>query len=381
MALILLGSYMVRYPLGGMMSWVLQYLTGFHRLGHDVYLVEKSGYPNACYNPMLDILTDDCSYGVGIVDDLLKRFDLGGHWCYVDEGGEYHGLSRRKVEELFRSADLFVDMGTHGSWLEEASRTPRTVLLDGEPGFSQMKMAKRLEAGATLPEYDFYYTAGQNVGTHLSTTPVGSLHWGHVFHPVVADFYDALEDPARGAFTTVMNWQSYEPLEFRGRTFGHKDLEFAKFMDLPSKTAVTLEVAVSGKNVPTEELRSAGWRVADAHHVTRTYDSFVAYVAASRGEFGVCKNGFVATNSGWFSDRSAVYLAMGKPVVLEETGFSQHLPCGEGLFAAHDAEEAAAALDTVQTDYPRHAAAAQEIARQHLDAKHVLTNFLSEIGV
>ena len=147
MARIIVGSYMVRYPLGGMMSWVLQYLVGFQRLGHDVYFVEKSGYPNSCYDPAKKMMSDDCSYGIATLSSLLERFDLEGKWCFVDAAGRYHGLSRERVETVFESADLFVDMGTHGTWLDEAADTGLRVLVDGEPGFTQMKMEKRLAAG------------------------------------------------------------------------------------------------------------------------------------------------------------------------------------------------------------------------------------------
>jgi hypothetical protein len=178
-----------------------------------------------------------------------------------------------------------------------------------------------------------------------------------------------------------MNWQSYGPVTYNGQVYGHKDVEFEKFIDLPQQTAVPLEAAVSGNQTPRERLRRAGWRLRDAHAVTASFDSFRDYLAASRGEFGVCKNGFVATHSGWFSDRSAAYLANGRPVVLQETGFSAHLPCGRGLFAVQTADEAAAALEAIRGDYDRHARWARDVATEHLEASRVLGLFLSELGV
>jgi hypothetical protein len=381
MARIILGSYMIRYPLGGMMSWVLQYLVGFQRLGHDVYFVEKSGYANACYDPSQGIMTDDCSYGVKVVGALLGRFGLEDRWCHVDVNECYHGLSKEHVDDLFKSADLFVDMGTHGAWLQEAQHTGCTVLVDGEPGFTQMKMHKRLAAGETLPDYDFYYTTGQNIGRRLGTAPTAGKSWGHLFHPVVLELFPQQEAPEQAPFTTVMNWQSYESLEFEGTTFGHKDVEFEKFIDLPGRVASTMEIAVSGRRVPTERLLRAGWSLRNAHDVTSSYDSFAAYVRQSRGEFSVCKNGFVATNSAWFGDRSAAYLASGRPVVLQETGFSQHLSCGKGLFAVRNAEEAAAAISELDADYQYHCRWARRIAAEYLDAPRVLGKFLDELGV
>jgi hypothetical protein len=133
MARIAVGSYMVRYPLGGMMSYVLQYLLGFSRLGHDVYFAEKARYAGSCYDPSVDTMGDDCTYGVSAVKALLEKFDLGNRWCFVDANGRYFGLSRKRIEDVFRTADLFVDVGTHGPWLPDATAGVR-VLLEGEPG-------------------------------------------------------------------------------------------------------------------------------------------------------------------------------------------------------------------------------------------------------
>jgi hypothetical protein len=380
MARIVLGSYMVRYPLGGMLSWVLQYLAGFHRLGHEVHFVEKAGYANSCYDPVRDVSSDDCAYGTRVVADLLARAGLRDRWCFVDASGRYHGLDRARVKKVFAGADLFVDMGTHGTWLDEAERSGLRVLIDGEPAFTQMKMEARRQAGEQAAEYDAYYTTGRNIGTPRSTAPTAGRDWRPIFHPVTPELFPAAASNG-GRFTTVMNWQSYEPVEFRGRIYGHKDVEFEKFVTLPRLTRAGVEVAVSGKNVPRSRLLEAGWRIRNAHAVTASVASFMSYLSASKGEFSVCKSGFVTTRSGWFSDRSAAYLASGRPVVLQETGFSDHLPCGEGLFAVEDAGEAAAALDEIEADPKRHSRRAGEIAREFLDARTVLTAFLDELAV
>ena len=372
---------MVRYPLGGMMSWVLQYLVGFQRLGHEVYFVEKSGYPNTCYDPVQDVMSDDCTYGTKTLHALMKRFGLQDRWCFVDEAGRYYGLPRNRIEEAFNSADLFIDMGTHGSWLSEAQGAALRVLIDGEPGFTQMKMQNRLAAGEKLLNYGYYYTTGRNVGTEKSTAPTAGKQWRPLFHPVVVDLFDPHPVSPNAPFTTVMNWQSYEAVEYNGTKFGHKDVEFSKFIDLPRMTTPPLEIAVSGKNLPTERLLSAGWCIRDAHNASISFDIFTDYIRTSRGEFSVCKNGYVATNSGWFSDRSAAYLASGRPVVMQETGFSTHIPCGRGLFAVHTVDSAATAIDEIDGNYDRHSKWARDIAVEYLDAPKVLRRFLSELGI
>jgi hypothetical protein len=380
MARILVGSWAVRYPLGGNLSWTLQWLVGFHRLGHDVYLVEKSGYPDSCFDPTRGTVGDDCAYGTRVVGELLARFGLAGRWCYVDARERHHGLARGPVRELFRTADLFVDIGSHGAWLEEAAGTGRRVLVDGEPGATQMKLEARRAEGKPPPRYDFYYTNGANVGTSAGAAPTAGLPWRPVFNPVVPDLFDPLPPPAGAPFTTVMNWQAHAPLRFGGRTYGQKDVEFQKFLDLPRKTAAPLEVAVAGK-APHAALAAAGWRVRRAHEVTASFDAYRDYIRDSAGEFSVCKNVYVETWSGWFSDRSAAYLAGGRPVVLQDTGFSAHLPCGRGLFAVRTADEAAAALDVIVGDYARQSRWAREVADEHLDAAKVLSRFLRDVGV
>jgi hypothetical protein len=381
LARIVFGGYMVRYPLGGALAGYLQWPIGLQRLGHDVYVVENAGWRRSCYDPVRRVFSDDCSRGFAAVRSLLERFGLSDRLCFVDADGGYHGLSRSRVREVFDCADLFVDNGTHGNWLEHAANVGVRVLIDGEPGARQMKMQLALEANKPEAEYDHYYTVGQNVGTDASSSPTAGRAWRHLFHPVVVDLFAAENLHRAASYTTVMNWRTHESLEFGDRSYGQKDVEFEKFFDLPARTNATLEVAVSGPGVPTRRLAEAGWVVRDAFEVAATYDAFVDYVAHSRGEFSVCKHVYVATWSGWFSDRSSIYLAAGRPVVLEDTGFSAHLPRGEGLFAVKTVDEAASALEEIERNPARHSRAARELAREYLDADRVLAGLLEEVGL
>ncbi|MBI2952840.1 MAG: hypothetical protein HYY30_00885 [Chloroflexi bacterium] len=362
------------------MSWVLQYLVGFQQLGHDVYFVEKSGYPDSCYDPMKNQMSDDCTYGVRQVGHLLKRFGLGGKWCYVDAQERYYGLSKGQVEAVFESAELFIEMGTHEAWLTESSSARLRVLVDGDPGFTQIKLEKRLTRGEQVPLYDRYYSVGRNIGTEKSGAPTAGTEWHPLFHPVAIDLFTPTICLTCAPFTTIMNWQSYENVEYGGRVYGQKDIELNRFLTLPRHTMVPLAVAAAG-GVPRELLSNYGWRVHDAHAVTISFDSFVRYIRDSRGEFSVAKNGYVATTSGWFSDRSAAYLASGRPVVMQDTGFSSHLPCGRGLFAVTTVDEAAWAIEEIHRDYDHHSSWAREIAIQYLDARKVLGGLLDELDV
>jgi hypothetical protein len=178
-----------------------------------------------------------------------------------------------------------------------------------------------------------------------------------------------------------MSWEAHEPIEWNGVTYGAKSGEFARFLDLPTRTASSLEIAVAGRNVPKSALTEAGWRVRDSHSVTVSFDAFRDYISGSKGEFSVCKNIFVETHSGWFGDRAAAYLASGRPVVMQETGFSSHLPCGRGLFAVRTVEEAAAAIAEIESDPESHSRWARELVAAHLDTRVVFRRFLGELGI
>ena len=178
-----------------------------------------------------------------------------------------------------------------------------------------------------------------------------------------------------------MKWQSHKHVEFNGLKYGQKETEFARFIDLPRRTTARLEIAVSGSNVPREELRRHGWSVVNADDISRSLNSYQEYLRASKGEFAVAKHVFVATNSGWFGHQQGYYLASGRPVVLDETGFSAHLPVGGGLFAVRSVEEAVQALDEINRDFDRHSRIARNIAAEFLDAPRVLTSFLADFGI
>lgn len=360
------------------MSHVLQYVVGFQRLGHDIVFVEKAGYPRSCFDPLRDEMSDDCAYGTAKAHALLRRFELGDRWCFVDSGGRYHGLDRRKVEKVFSDADVFIDMGTHGAWLEEAQQSGLRVMIDGEPGYNQIKMKE----GNLDPDfsYDYYFTNGRNIGTSRSSAPTAGRTWHHLFHPVVPDLFQG-STPANGdAFTTVMNWRSHDPIDYRGTQFGQKDIEFEKFFELPVKVDARMELAVSG-SVPRHRLQQFGWNLLDGHATTLTFDSFRKYIATSAAEFSVAKNVFVALNTGWFSDRSAAYLAAGRPVIMQETGFSDHLPTGRGLFAVSSLEQAVEAVRNICANPLEHSNAATHLANTYLDSLRVLRDMLDTIGV
>lgn len=387
MARILVSALAVRAPLGGYLATVLQWVLGARQLGHDVYLLEKPGWPHSCYDPNIGASGSDCRAGVLALSALFERFGLADRWCFVDESGRYHGLDQRRVDELFRTADAFVDLSADAfgdpslTWAEQAQHAGCRVFVDGEPGHYQHRLAKVWREQPEHTHFDFYFTVGLNVGREASSVPTLGLRWLHTLYPVVTDLYRPSSPPADAPFTTVMTWRAHQTESFSASGYGQKDVEFQRFIDLPRRTSVVLDVAVGGGPIPLPELLAHGWKVRSAQEVSRTYDDYLDFITQSRGEFSVCKNAYVATNSGWFGDRSGVYLASGRPVVMQETGISSHLPCGLGLITVRNVDEAAAALESVNENYEAHSRAAREIAIEHLSAHVVLTRFFNDIGV
>ena len=379
--LIMLGTYAFRYSVGGMVSWALQWAAGFKALGHRVVMVERANYPDAFYDPTSRSFGDSGENGVKSLHPVLQRLGMADDFCVVDGTGTYHGIGPGEVARLFREADLFVDLGTHGAWIEEV-RSGKAIyaLIEGEPGYTQMRHMLKAASGDPFPEYDRYYSNGANLSAPDYAGPLAGRDWRHVWNPVHCPLFAEIGDcPDPAPFTTVMNWQSHKPLEFEGRTWGQKDIEFQKFMELPGRVGVPLEVAIGGGRAPVDVLAAHGWMTRPAHQVTESFGSFLDYIGSSAGEFSVCKQAYVELDTGWFSDRSAAYLAAGRPVVMQDTGFRRKLPCGNGLFAVRDSAEAAAAIETVASNPARHARAAREIAHEYLNTSVVLPAFLDEV--
>ena len=382
MATIIIGSYMVRYPLGGNLSWALQYLVGFKELGHDIYFVEKYAYPNSCYDPVKQAQSNDCSYGVNAVSDLLSQYGLKDKWCFVENGDIYHGLSEKEINNVFRRADLYIESGAHGSWTEESSFAATRVYIDVDPAYSHIRLQYAKDHNIPLPVYDHYYTNGMNVGKAGNIIPTAGINWGYIFNPVNVNLFRQTPPPSNAPYSTIMNWKSYDSVEYNNVSYGQKDIEFEKFISLPQIVNAPLEVAVSGlSEEKAETLKQHKWLINSAQKVTLSFNSFRQYLRDCKGEFSVCKNVYTATRSGWFSDKSAAYLASGRPVVVQETGFSDYLPAGEGLFAVNNVEEAKNAIELIESNYKKHAEKAREIAFEYLEAQIVLKRFLKQLGL
>ena len=271
-------------------------------------------------------------------------------------------------------ADLFLNLsGGSWFWRDEYARIPRRVFIDSDPVFTQLAIAK----GVTwycdfFRGFDWLFTFGANIGTPDSDVPTGEFTWHKTWQPVVTDLWHTDAAPTRDRFTTVMTWKTGS----FGDVDGNKDREFVRFITLPSRTAHRFELAVNG---PQQLLREHGWAPIDAMGVSRSLWDYRDFIQTSKAEFGVAKHAYVTHRSGWFSDRTECYMAAGRPALVQDTGWTAHLPSGLGLLSFSTPEEAIDGLERVQGDYARHATRAGEIAREHFEASRVLRPFLERV--
>jgi hypothetical protein len=408
--IIVTGLIAQHATLAGVTWDYLQYVLGLVGLGHDVYYFEDSGqWPYTTDGgPSGQAWTaHDPTPNVAYLADVMARYGLEKRWAYhFPMKNRWFGLSHEKRREVMQSAALLINVSGTLKRPQEFRQVSRLVYIDSDPVFTQVKL--RLSRGQMrfrkqLEAHDIHFSFGEHFSRHV---PVTGQRWHPTRQPIVLSEWRP-STPQRTVFTTVMNWTSYKPLIYRGQTYGQKDIEFKHFLELPAKAApAVFEVALStvrnprhirwerqGKvspsavielgrrkmqRTPRDMLAAMGWRVVDPRLACPDLDSYREYIESSRAEWSVAKNGYVVGQAGWFSCRSACYLAVGRPVIVQETGFSKVLPTGKGLLSFTTLEEAAAAVREVNGNYALHAKAARAIAEEYFDSRKVLTRLVDE---
>jgi hypothetical protein len=377
---VILASYLVRYPLGGNALAQLHYAVGLLQLGFDPVFVEHYGWPNSCYDPVTNTMSDDPSHGLAELERLLRPHGI--RWCYVDASGRYHGMTRDQLQAACRESEFLLSVAAT-TWVDEFTACRRRAFIDTDPCFTQARMPAQPEpsrSGFASP-YDFqvHFSLGERIGKPGCPIPTHGLHWRPTRWPVVLDSTMVRYEPHAPRYTTVMSWDAYGTVAIGGQSYGQKDVELARLMDLPSRTGPVLELALAGKDAPMEKLRAAGWVLTDPLRATATVERYIEYIGQSRGEFSVAKNGYVKSRSGWFSERTAKYLAMGKPCIVQDTGFSDWIDCGEGLCAFDHADDIVMALDAIESNYRHHCAAARAVAERYFDSRKILGELVHQI--
>jgi hypothetical protein len=386
---IIVTGYAATYPVGGATWDYLQYVLGFKRLGHRVYYVEDTG--RWTWDVARNSFSDDARANAAYLAKWFAALDpeLAQNWALRDVHGHYYGMSQAQVARLCRETDVFINYSGSCVLREEYMRCRTKVYLDTDPLYNQAGVVDYVRGTADdqtrwavdyIRQHDHFLSFAENIGQPHCTLPTALFTWKPTRQPIVLDYWTQPTVPVRDRFTTIMAWQpDGGEITVDGVVYGGKHAEFSKVMHLPQRTSQALELAIGGGLPPTALLREHGWHVVEGYPISADPWKYRAYIRASKAEFSVAKQAYVATQSGWFSCRSACYLAAGKPVVVQDTGFSTCIPTGKGILAFSTEEEALEAIERVNREYPLHAAAALGLAREYFAASQVLPAFLRTV--
>jgi len=367
-------------PHQGGATWaVLQYVLGLQSLGHDVYLVEPIA--PASLRPAGTPLA--ASVNARYFHDVAARFDLTSRAALLrQDTSETVGLPYVNLVQAARGSDLLINVSGMLTDPTLFEGIPRRVYLDLDPGFNQLWHAVE-GIDVRFGGHTHFVTVGCLIGSPGCDVPTCGRTWLPTLQPIMLSEWPMTPGHASAAWTTVGNWRGYGSIEYRGVRYGQKVHSFRRFVELPGRTRARFQPALSihsGEVKDLDALRANAWDLIDPAAVAGTPDSYRQFIQCSKGELGIAKSGYVESRCGWFSDRSACYLASGRPVVAQDTGFGQCLPTGEGLFAFSTVEEAVDAIEAASVDYDRHCRRAREIAQAHLRAELVLSTLLERVG-
>ena len=399
--LVVLGT-MASNPYAGMAWMNMQITAGLVRLGHDaVYLETTSSWP---YDPIRQYKTPDDHYAGPYLARTAASFGLGDRWAYRRSysDGEWMGPAGDRAAALLLHADAVFNVAGATRRAENGVAGGNLVYYGTDPVYHEVGYENGdPETLAIIAEHAAVVTYGENIGTPASPLPPLPNLVARTRQPVLLDMWRPAT-PSRDVYTTVANWkQDGREVDFRGERYHwSKHLEFAKFIDVPLRAPVTIELATNlarpesmryGEGEPVKArgvdndarttLEANAWKLVAAEQLTLDPWTYRDYIESSRAEFSIARDLNVRLNSGWFSERSACYLAAGRPVIAQDTGFGTVLPTGEGLFAFNSADEALAAIDAVEGDYARHSRAARRIAEEYFGAETVLSTLLGDLGL
>lgn len=380
---ILVGGYIVGFPLGGMTWHHINYLLGLHEMGHEVFFLEDSGEYSQPYNPTTWTCGVDSAYGRAYLEATFKQYGLPPRYCYYSQFEDRHyGMSRDELHALMKRADLLLCVSGVTPMRENRPRPRRCAVIDTDPVFTQLRMRDDAVFLDYYKQFDAVATFGRLIGTRDCPLPTHGFDWIATNQPIALRHWPVAQATSN-VFTTIGKWEhsAERHLEFAGRRYlSSKGVEWMKMLNLPLHTKVPLTLGM--QKMPgdiAERFRSHGWNVVDPEQASMSCAAFQKFIQNSAGEFTVAKEIYAGLPSGWFSDRSAAFLASGRPVVTQSSGFERWLPAGEGLFSFNDLDEAAGALNIIAGDYARHAQAARRVAEQYFESRKVLSDLLDRV--
>lgn len=385
--LIVMG-FMGTCPIAGVLWQHLHYIVGLQRLGHEVFYIEDSA--RNFYNPATFDVGLDTSHCAAVLKELARAFGFEGRWAVCARqapGMPCMGLTRSQIRELYRSADAILNVCGAQELHDDLTGLDSLIYIESDPGVEQIKVDSGDERTITyLRAHRVLFTFGENIGRPGFPVPLHGLNWLPTRQPVVLDFWHTESPPpGHAVFTTIANWSTAgkKDITWRGSNYlWNKAPLFLQFAAAPKHVGEPLELATDIKDPATRHLlQNNGWRLADPHTLSANWQAYRAYIQASKGEFTVAKDQYVRLHTGWFSDRSACYLAAGRPVITQQTGFTSFYGGQEGLFAFSTPEDIAEAASAIRADYSRHSRAARAIAEEFFAAEKVLASLLNRAGL
>ena len=385
---IVVMGFMGSMPIAGVVWQHIHYVVGLQRLGHDVYFIEDSA--RLPYNPETFEVTDEFDYAAKVLDRLARDFDFKDRWAYCARylpGNPTAGFSLKKIRQLYRDADAILNVCGSQEFNEDLLQSDRILYVESDPGVEQIKVDKGEQATVDyLGKHHSLFTFGENVGADDFLVPTHGLKWLPTRQPIVTDLWKTASAPSPSAvFTSVANWNTSgrKDIEWRGDKYlWSKSLEFLKFVQAPKLSGEEFELATDIKQAETVELfKENRWRLTSPHEMSIDYNLYRRYLQDSKGEFTAAKDQYVRLNTGWFSDRTACYLAAGRPAITQQTGFTKFYGDNRGLLAFSTIEEIVEAVKEVNADYAAHSKAAFEIAAEYFEATKVLSALLEKAGI
>jgi len=378
------------HPLGGVAWDYFHYLLALAELGHDVYYHEDTW----CWvnDPVLGYPTDASPYAVDYFTNFFDKHapHLKDRWHYFHLHDQHFGMTKEQFDEVARTADVFLNVSGASMIPDQLNPRAIKVFMDTDPGYNQIVMAtkpswsKNVEGWIQqVRDHDRHLTYAENIFGDDCLIPRFDFDWRPTRCVVTLEPWRQFRDrklPPSAPYTTVMSWTYFKgPLIWNDVEYGAKAPEFERFIDLPKHVNLPLTVAAAGYHKPTKTIDDAGWLQVEAKAASLTPQDYLDFIANSAGEWSIAKNCYVGPRTGWFSCRTACYLAAGKPAVVQDTGWSKFVPAGQGVLAFTTMEEAVAGLEAVAADPVKHRAAAYDIAREYLAPDRVLPPMLETI--
>jgi hypothetical protein len=385
---IVVMGFMGSMPIAGVIWQHIHYVVGLQRLGHDVYYVEDSA--RLPYNPQTFEVNNEFDYAAQILSQLASEFGFEHRWAFCARylpGNPTAGLRLTTIRQLYREADAILNVCGTQEFNDDLRQSDAILYIESDPGVEQIKVDQRTRSTIKyLGQHRALFTFGENIGTDRFPVPLHKLKWLPTRQPVVTDLWKTIRTPAASAvFTSIANWSTsgLKDITWRSEKYlWSKSREFLRFIAAPKKSGEPFELATDIKEEKTrEKFLQNGWRFRAPHEMSVDYWQYRDYIRRSKGEFTVAKDQYVRLHTGWFSDRSACYLAAGRPVITQQTGFTDHYGNNGGLFAFRSLGEISQAVREINADYKKHSRAAHAVASEIFEAEKVVAQILERAGV